>query len=46
MTALSNDERDAVSAALARALDEIHTVVGARLALERERLAQPSPLTS
>jgi hypothetical protein len=32
LTALSSDERDAVSAALARALDEIGRVVGSRLA--------------
>jgi hypothetical protein len=31
LTGLSNDERDAVSGALARALDEITAVVGRRL---------------
>jgi hypothetical protein len=31
LTGLSNDERDAVSGALARALDEISAVVGRRL---------------
>ena len=46
LTALSGDEREAVSAALARALDEIQTVVDARLADERERLAQPATITT
>ncbi len=46
LSALSGEEREAVGAALARALDEIHLVVAARLASERERLAQPTPLTS
>jgi hypothetical protein len=39
MTALSSDERDAVGAALARALDEIGSVVAGRL-------ATPSTLTT
>jgi hypothetical protein len=38
LTALSSDERDAVSVALARALDEISAVVGRRL--------QPQPGSS
>ena len=38
LTALSNDERDAVSLALAKALDEITAVVGRRL--------QPQPGSS
>ncbi len=46
LSALSGEEREAVGAALARALDEIQLVVAARLASERERLAQPTPLTS
>jgi hypothetical protein len=46
LSALSGEERDAVGAALARALDEIQLVVAARLASERQRLAQPTPLTS
>lgn len=46
MTALSKVEREAVAAALARALDEIHLVVAARLMSERERLAQPTTITS
>jgi hypothetical protein len=46
LTALSGDERDAVGAALARALDEIHAVVGTRLASERLHLEQPTTLTS
>jgi len=39
MTALSSDERDAVGAALARALDEIGSLVAGRL-------ATPSTLTT
>jgi hypothetical protein len=46
LSALSSEERDAVSAALARALDEIRVVVAARLISERARLAQPTPITS
>jgi hypothetical protein len=46
LTALSHDERDAVSAALARALDEVQAIVGARLASERIHLEQPTTLTS
>ena len=46
LSALSGEEKEAVGAALARALDEIQLVIAARLASERERLAQPSPLTS
>jgi hypothetical protein len=45
LTALTADERDAVGAALARALDEIGSVVGLRLAVERERLSHPQPIT-
>jgi hypothetical protein len=40
LSALSADERDAVGAALASALDEIGRVVGSRLAAERERLSR------
>jgi hypothetical protein len=46
LSALSGEERDAVGAALARALDEIQAVVGSRLKSERDRLSQPIPLTS
>jgi hypothetical protein len=45
LTALTADERDAVGAALARALDEISIVVKPRLELERERLSHPQPIT-
>jgi hypothetical protein len=45
LTALSADERDAVGAALVRALDEIGIVVKPRLEVERERLSHPQPLT-
>jgi hypothetical protein len=45
LTALTADERDAVGAALARALDEIGALVKPRLELERERLSHPQPLT-
>ena len=46
LTALSTEEREAVSAALARALDDIHSVVGARLADEHDRLAHPTTITT
>ena len=46
LSALSGEERDAVGAALARALDEIQAIVGSRLESERDRLSQPVPLTS
>jgi hypothetical protein len=45
VSALTADERDAVGAVLARALDEIGHVVRPRLEIERERLAQPQPMT-
>ena len=45
MSALTTDERDAVGAALARALDEIGTVINPRLEIERARLSQPQPIT-
>ena len=45
LTALTTDERDAVGAALAKALDEIGSLVKPRLELERERLAHPQPIT-
>ena len=45
LSALSADERSAVGAAIARALDEIGTVVKPRLEIERERLSHPQPLT-
>lgn len=45
LSALSSDERDAVGAALAKALDEIGNVVKPRLEVERERLSHPQPLT-
>ena len=45
MSALTTDERDAVGAALARALDEIGVVIRPRLEIERERLSQPQPIT-
>lgn len=45
LSALTADERDAVGAALARALDEIGNVVKPRLAVERQRLEQPQPIT-
>lgn len=35
LTALSSDERDAVSGALARALDEIGKVLAGRIAVDR-----------
>jgi hypothetical protein len=46
LTALSAKEKDAVSDALAKALDEITGVLTARLAGERERLSHPTTLTS
>jgi hypothetical protein len=46
LTALSSEEREAVSAALARALDDIQSVVGARLANERDRLSHPATITT
>lgn len=46
LTSLSAMERDAVGAALAKALDEIATVLTARLARDHERLSYPSTLTS
>jgi hypothetical protein len=46
LTALSAQEKDAVSAALAKALDEIGALLTARLAGERERLSHPTTLTS
>jgi hypothetical protein len=45
MSALTTDERDAVGAVLARALDEIGTVIRPRLEIERERLSTPQPIT-
>lgn len=45
LTALSAEERDAVGAALVKALDEIGNVVRARLETERERLSQPQTIT-
>ena len=45
MSALTTDERDAVGAALARALDEIGVVIKPRLEIERERLSQPQTIT-
>jgi hypothetical protein len=45
MSALTSDERDAVGAALARALDEIGTVINPRLEIERARLSQPQTIT-
>ncbi len=45
LSALTADERDAVGAALARALDEIGTLVQPRFEIERERLSQPQPIT-
>ena len=46
LSALTADERDAVGAVLARALDEIGDVVKPRLDIERPRLSQPQPITS
>ena len=45
MSALSADERAAVGAAIARALDEIGTVIKPRLEIERVRLSHPQPIT-
>ena len=42
---LSADEREAVGAAIVRALDEIGQVVNPRLELERVRLSQPQTIT-
>jgi hypothetical protein len=46
LTALSEDEREAVSAALTHALNEINAVLGSRLARERDRLSQPTTITT
>jgi hypothetical protein len=45
LSALTSDERDAVGAALAKALDEIGTVIKPRLETERERLSHPQTIT-
>jgi len=45
LSALSSEEREAVGTALARALDEIGSVIQARLAAERDRLSKPSAVT-
>ncbi len=45
LTALTPDERDAVGAVLARALDEIGNVVKPRLEVERDRISQPQSIT-
>jgi hypothetical protein len=45
LTALTADERDAVGAVLARALDDIAQVVQPRLEAERERLSHPQAIT-
>jgi hypothetical protein len=45
LTALNSDEREAVGAAIVRALDEIGLVVKPRLELERVRLSQPQTIT-
>jgi hypothetical protein len=45
LTALTADEREAVGAALARALHEIGSLVKSRLETERERLSHPQTLT-
>ena len=45
MSALSADERAAVGAAIAKALDEIGTVIKPRLEVERVRLSSPQPIT-
>ncbi len=45
LSALTPDERDAVGAAIVRALDEIGVLIGPRLATERERLSHPQPIT-
>jgi hypothetical protein len=45
MSALSAAERDAVGAAIAKALDEIGTVIKPRLEVERVRLSNPQPIT-
>ena len=46
LTALSSNEREAVSAVLARALDDIHSIVDTRLTEERERLDRPATVTT
>jgi hypothetical protein len=45
LTALSSDEREALGAAIVRALDEIGLVVNPRLETERVRLSQPQTIT-
>jgi hypothetical protein len=45
LSALTSDERDAVGAALAKALDEIGMLVKPRLEVERDRLSHPQPIT-
>lgn len=45
MSALTSDERHAVGAVLAKALDEIGTVIRPRLEIERQRLSQPQTIT-
>ena len=45
LSALTPDERDAVGAAIVRALDEIGVVIAPKLESERERLSHPQPLT-
>jgi hypothetical protein len=45
LSALTSDERDAVGAVLARALDEIGQVVRPRLEVERDRLSHPHTIT-
>jgi hypothetical protein len=45
LTALNSDEREAVGAAIAHALDEIAQIVKPRLELERVRLSQPQTIT-
>jgi hypothetical protein len=45
LSALTSDEREAVGVVLARALDDIASVVSSRLEAERARLAQPQPIT-
>lgn len=45
LSALTPAERDAVGAALVRALDEIGVAIAPRLDLERERLSHPQTIT-
>lgn len=45
LTALSGDERERVSAALARALDDIHAVVAVHLSAGPARATEPSAVT-